>query len=321
MNKALLLRLHRWAALTFAVPLLVIIVTGLVLSFEPLAIQSAIRPGSVMEPAVTELLRRHDPQGTARALLHRPQEHTLSVAGREFDLRTGELTSDQGRTLSDIFGAARRLHERLIFGVGWLVPVSTAAMLALVGLGMLIGWPRLRNTVPGWHKGLGWLPLPLVILSPLTGLMLALGISLGPASPSIPAGTSPSLTEAVRILGAEHDLSGLLWIRPFGDALVARIVKGGELRTYTITHNGVVPSVRNWPRLLHEGTWGGPVLPILNAAISLALLGLVGTGIWIWTQRRLRRSMRQRTRDHEVGDGPITARHLRFTSRRNSLRR
>src|SRR5262249_35563041 len=46
----------------------------------------------------------------------------------------------------------------------------TYAALALGKLGIPMGWPRLRNTLAGWHKGTAWFLLPLVILSPLTGL-------------------------------------------------------------------------------------------------------------------------------------------------------
>jgi hypothetical protein len=42
MLKAYALRFHRWITLIVAIPLLVVIVTGLVLSFEPLAQQSEL---------------------------------------------------------------------------------------------------------------------------------------------------------------------------------------------------------------------------------------------------------------------------------------
>lgn len=42
MSKPLLLALHRWITLVFALPLLAIIATGLILSFEPLVQVSGI---------------------------------------------------------------------------------------------------------------------------------------------------------------------------------------------------------------------------------------------------------------------------------------
>src|SRR5690349_24911503 len=96
MRKSLLLRLHRWVALTFALPLLAVVASGLILSFEPIVVQSAIKPGSVSVQIVEEVLQRYDPQGTARALFLRPNENTLTINGVQpggsvmVDLGTGE---------------------------------------------------------------------------------------------------------------------------------------------------------------------------------------------------------------------------------------
>ena len=40
-----------------------------------------------------------------------------------------------------------------------------------------MGLPRLRNTVAGWHKATAWILLPLVVLSPLTALAMAFGVT------------------------------------------------------------------------------------------------------------------------------------------------
>ena len=42
-----LLRLHRWVALIFALPLVFVLGTGLILSFEPWLVVRAIEPGSL----------------------------------------------------------------------------------------------------------------------------------------------------------------------------------------------------------------------------------------------------------------------------------
>jgi len=302
MGKALLLRLHRWVALAFALPLLAVILTGVILSFEPIAVQQAIRPGSVTVQTVEGLLQRYDPQAAARTLSLRPSENTLAIGRGQgggavtVDLATGEPATRDATTVSDIFGTARQIHERLLLRAGWLVTASTIAMLSLVVLGVLMGWPRLRNTLPFEHKGAAWFLLPLVVLSPLTGLLLALGISFTPGPRAADASGSPlTLAEAVQVLAVEHDLSSLSWIRPLGRTLAARVVEDGEMRTYALTREGAVPMARNWPRLIHEGTWGGLALAVLNLVTSVALLGLLITGIWIWARRRLRRaSGRQR---------------------------
>jgi uncharacterized iron-regulated membrane protein len=51
----------------------------------------------------------------------------------------------------------------------------------------------------------------------------------------------------------------------------------------------VTPLPRNWPRLLHEGNWLAFVSGPLNVVVSVALLGLLGTGLFMWSSRKLRR--------------------------------
>ncbi len=53
-----------------------------------------------------------------------------------------------------------------------MVIASTFAMVVLIMLGVLMGWPRIRNSVSGWHHAVAWFGLPLIILSPLTDLRL-----------------------------------------------------------------------------------------------------------------------------------------------------
>jgi uncharacterized iron-regulated membrane protein len=295
MSKALLFRLHRWIAIIFALPLVVVVATGLILSFEPIVATTAIRPGTVTVQTVEGLLRRFDPESRARSLVVRAYENTATLTGARpggsvrIDLATGEEVQGGGLALSDLFGASRRLHETLMLDAGWLVTGATVAMLVLIALGVLMGWPRLRNTVSGWHKGTGWLALPLVFLSPLTGLLIALGVTFTTAAPQ-PARSAPvPLMEAVRLVGAGHDLSALVWIRPQGGRMLARINEGGELRVYAVSRDGVAPMPRNWPRLIHEGAFAGVWSGLLNVATSAALVVLLGTGLVLWGRRTFRR--------------------------------
>jgi hypothetical protein len=48
--------------------------------------------------------------------------------------------------LADLFLWARLTHERLL-GQSWLVTSSTVAMIAIMSLGILMGLPRLRNSL------------------------------------------------------------------------------------------------------------------------------------------------------------------------------
>jgi len=287
-------RLHRWLSFVFAIPLLAVIATGLVLSFEP-ALQQ-IKPSQAITLATVEgMLTRHDPGRAARSVSIRTLENTLTIGGVGpegaivIDLATGEATAAP-QTLAQIFLTARRLHETLLLDLGWLVTASTIAMLVIALLGMLMGWPRLRHSLSGWHQGAAWFTLPLLILSPLTGLALAYGITFN-APPVRPAdgGSRVSMLDAVRLVAAQHDLANLTSIRQRGRMLMARIYVDGELRGYRIAGGKLDPMTRNWPRLLHEGNWGGLAGPAVNIVTSVVLIGLLLTGPLIWLRRTLRR--------------------------------
>ena len=171
-------------------------------------------------------------------------------------------------------------------GFGWLVQLTTIALIVLIGLGIAMGWPRLSNTVAGWHKLVAWIGLPLLILSPLTGLFLAWGISFTgrppPPPPVIP------LVEAVAAVGAAHDLSNLVWLRSRGGRLLARVIVNGEYQILSVSRDGVTPTPRNVVRIFHEGNFAGIWSGLMNAVISLAFIGLMTTGLIIWMRRRRR---------------------------------
>lgn len=285
-----LLRIHRWISLVFAIPLAVVIVTGLILSFEPMAIGAKTAP--LTGDTLIAILGKHDPDGRARAITVRGYANTVSIGGRSaqthIDLATGEKLASPG-ALADLFAASRRLHEHLVFDLRWLVTASTVAMLALIPLGLLMGWPRLRNSLAGWHKGTGWFLVPLLIASPLTGLFLAFGITFAPPPSGARTGAQPTnLAEAVRVVGAKYDLAQVNWIRPLGPRLAVRVNDRGEMRVFTVTRDGLVPFSRNWPRLIHEGNWSGVAAPTINVVISVALVLLLTTGLWMWQRRRFR---------------------------------
>ncbi|TAK47886.1 MAG: PepSY domain-containing protein [Xanthobacteraceae bacterium] len=293
MYHAVLLRVHRWITLIFSVPLLVLVLTGLVLSFEPVAQTTAAKPGILNTSALKDILDRHDPASKARGLSFRPYDDVLALSGVgedgiDVDVSSGQEVEDDAFSWAEIFGTARRLHEHLVFDLGWLVTASTVAMLALVMLGVLMGWPRLRMSVSGWHKGIAWFTLPLVILSPLTGLALAYGITL--SSGFGPERSAPlPLRQAIEVVARSHDLSNLIWLRVRGGRQLARINESGEYRLYMVKADGLTPVARNWPRLIHEGNWAGIWSALVNIVTSFSILGLLGTGLYLWASRKLRR--------------------------------
>ncbi|MBX9759945.1 MAG: PepSY domain-containing protein [Beijerinckiaceae bacterium] len=291
MLKPWFLRLHRWIALTFALPLLVVIVTGLFLSFPPILQNAYLKPGTVTLQKMESLLDQHDPQNRARSVRIDWFQNVISIGNDvDVDISTG-ATVDEDHWLSEIMSASRGIHQRLVYDLGWLVTASTAAMLVIILLGTFLGLPRLSNSVSGWHKATAWFLLPLLALSPLTALFMAAGITLS----SPPERSQPlPLREALRVVAASHDLSTLEWLRMRGPRQLVRISDGSNQSTYLVTREGLQPASTNLPRTFHEGTfwgiWGG----VMNVVLSLAFLGLLGTGFVIWLRRRLRPRRRVR---------------------------
>lgn len=297
---ALLLKLHRWVALVFALPLFLVIGTGLILSFEPWIVIRSIEPNSLTSAGIEKLLSQHDPAGQARGIVFRSYDKTLTIGGgraggKVVDVATGNVLPGPS-ALANALVTMRRAHETLLYELGWLVIASTVVMLVLIVLGVLMGWPRLSNSLAGWHKATAWGLLPLIVLSPLTGLFLAYGISFvtPPAAGPQPRAAPIPLTEALQIAGKEHDLSALVWMRPLGGRLAVRLVKDGEYRVYAVTRDGLAPMQRNWPRLWHEGNFAGIWSALMNVVISFAMMGLLVTGLWIWLRRQFRRRSRRR---------------------------
>jgi len=299
--KAWLLKLHRWVALVFALPLIAVLGTGLILSFEPWLVVRAIEPNSLTPAKIEQLLGQHDPGGQARAIVYRSYDRTLTIGGgrgggKMVDVGTGTV-QPRPAALANALMTTRRTHETLLYDLGWLVIASTAAMLVLALLGVLMGWPRISNSLAGWHKAMAWGLLPLIVLSPLTGLMLSYGITFTspPAAPAAAGARAAPITlsEAVWIVGKDHDLSSLVWLRPLGGRLAVRLVKDGEFRVYAVTRDGAVALPRNWPRLWHEGNFAGGWSALMNVVISFAMIGLLVTGMWIWLRRQFRRRARR----------------------------
>jgi hypothetical protein len=286
----MLLRLHRWITLIFALPLLAIILTGLILSFEPMLQVSGLGGRSIDAPRLIELVKRYDPDGKARGLAISAGAQRLKLQGVSaptIDLTKGEPAAADS-SLTDFFLWTRRTHERLL-GQGWLVTSSTIAMVVLMTLGILMGLPRLKNTLSGWHKGTAWFALPLILLSPLTGLCLAFGLTFSSGPAPARGGPPVALPDAVRMVAETHDLTHVISIGNRGGRMTARLYDDGELRAFAITPAGVTALPRNWPRLIHEGNWSALIASSLNVVTSIALLTLLTTGLWIWARRRLRR--------------------------------
>ncbi len=301
MTQAILLRLHRWIFLTFAIPLAVIIVTGLILSFQPILQTAGINPGTITLAQIEGYLAKHDPDGRARGLRIDHFEKTLSIQGGgpggtvTIDLRTGGAANERS-WISDWMSWARPVHEHFVFDLERItgipiVLVSTIGMVFAMLIGVLMGLPRIKNTIAGWHKTTAWFLLPLLVLSPLTGVFMAWRITF---SDSPARSQAAPILDAVRMVAQKHDLSGLQTIRTRGGRQMAMVSEGRSRFSYVAAKDGLKPAPYNWPRTFHQGDffgiWGG----VMNVVLSFAFILLLTTGVWLWARRQVVRRRRMR---------------------------
>src|SRR5262245_42445725 len=120
-----LVKLHRWTALIFAFPLVFLLGTGLILSFEPWLVLRSIEPQSLTSARIENLLNQHDPDGQGRVLVYRSYDKTLTIgtgrgAGKVIDTATGEVRSGPSAT-ANVLVTMRRAHETLLYDLRRLV--------------------------------------------------------------------------------------------------------------------------------------------------------------------------------------------------------
>jgi sulfite reductase (NADPH) flavoprotein alpha-component len=288
-----LLIAHRWLALTLAPVFLLILLSGAILAFKPiLGSDSAAGPSArVSAGALSAALDAIDPAGRASAV-------SLSADGRSIDLKSPDpavagtfAVATRTATVAsqgfDLFGVALRLHKNLLVGAGLLVEIATYAMVVILAAGLLFGLPKLRNTLGGWHRGLGWFALPLVALTPVTGLLMILHVGK-PALPALAPGKPIALAQAIRAVPLPAD-GAILMARRFqaGSALVKTTSSQGE-RVHVVQSNGQVAltGAPGWVDTVHEGTWAGAWSGVLNLLSALLLMGVTVTGLYSWLRRQ-----------------------------------
>lgn len=281
-------QIHRWLALAVSPFLLLIIVSGMVLAFKP--ILATAPAGGVDVPALIATLDRIDPHGRAGSLEFSVDGHSLEVRSRRsgpngrFDAISGVQTGDAG---FDIYAFARGLHEGLLIHAKWLVTLVTIITVFLIGSGLSLGWRHLRNSWSGWHAGLGWLALPLMVLTPVTGMLMALHVdSTRPVYHDVERPLS--IASALEIASHELDLRQLVSASDSRHGTVMLTLKeGAGSARYLVSDPGGVQrnAGSGWIRMLHEGTWAGAWSGVLALLSAVSLLVLWITGMVPWLRR------------------------------------
>ncbi len=210
-----LLGLHRWGALLFALPAVVVALSGAMLVIRP---EVAGRVGALEGPAgawarAAAAAREADPGGGTVEIAPRGDRLDVMLDGKwgrtlEIDARDGRVLADE-RTQPMAFPFLFRLHTRFLAGpwAEWVAALAGLVLLVSSLTGIALAWPvnarawkfvlRLRQR-EGWrpfasdlHRVLGLAAMPFLALNALTGLVLVFAT---PVSELVTALASP-LTE------------------------------------------------------------------------------------------------------------------------------
>lgn len=292
--KKILIIGHRWLALILAPLFLALTLSGAVLALKPVVEDLSSPPANTVTLSqVVSVLGQVDPRGQARAAFVSDGQVVVSSNGGDVAYDPATATPSTRQPGFDVFAVAKSFHKNLLLGLGWLVEIATYAMAAVLVAGPFLAWPRLRNTVMGWHMGLGWVLFPLALLTPVTAILMILGVGL----PQIPGFTrgqqSLSLVRALEVVAPGVDPNSLTMVRKFKGGTV--MIGLSDAPALVVSAKGEISPMPDvgWVKPVHEGTWGGTWSGLLNFAAALLLTGLMGTGLWSWWRRaRLNRPAR-----------------------------
>jgi sulfite reductase (NADPH) flavoprotein alpha-component len=303
--KPLLFKLHRWIGLALTPLFLLIALSGAALAFKPIltphtADETQVDANPIPINQVIGLIEKIDPMGDKiKALsidhLHNRlmvQSTNPATEGR-YDLSSGsKLTTQAERPSVDLFAIAEGLHKELLMGADLVIQIAAYLMLFMLVIAPWLAWPRFKHSLLGWHRSVGWILLPLILMLPVSGILMSLHVGM----PELPRMSDQnlrlSLTQALQSAAADNDLSELTQARRFRGGSILLTTGVGEQQTMlVVTDRAVTPlkADENLVKSLHEGTWGGALSGSLNllGATTLGLLSL--TGVISWTRRKQKR--------------------------------
>jgi sulfite reductase (NADPH) flavoprotein alpha-component len=306
--KSVLFKLHRWIGIGLAPLFLAIAVSGAVLALKPIQTPDTASSGTAVSvQQLADLLTAIDPLGdkieaarvdTETGLVHVQSQHPQ--LGGVFDPANSEPVSSTTQEDSfDLFETAEHLHKELLVGADLLVQLASYLMLLILLTAPFLARPVLRNNLTGWHRGLGWLLLPLTLMLPLTGVLMSQHLGM----PELPRMSQPearlSLQQALARVDATEDSSQVRSLRRFhGGSVMLRLQSGNEERLLLVTDQSVtsINPDDNLVKTLHEGSWAGSWSGVLNLLGATALALLTLTGPLSWLKRRRKRLQLQAKR-------------------------
>ncbi|TKB48829.1 hypothetical protein FCL40_09290 [Ferrimonas sediminicola] len=284
----MLAKLHRYLAALVALPLLLVIFSGLLLAITPLLTPDAeTKPTPAQFQHTLKTLERQ--QGPIRFAFALPEHQLVMVAfegqkGRQFlDLYSGEPTELPWQFQLNRFAIG--LHIKLLVDANWLVELSTWVMLFLSLSGLFLARPKSPKGAMGWHTALGWVGAPLMLLITITGLLML--HPMGGERPKQEPHPSPmSLDQAFAKLD-DAEVAAMRMVRrsPQGITLFWENEQGTRWQWQPDQQESAVTQPTRWTRILHDGSFGGRPAAFIYALLCISVLVLWGTGFYNWLRR------------------------------------
>ena len=296
--KKILLTFHRYAGLVLTPFFLILLITGMILSFKPILSPSTSSEaiGSQQAQALSAVVQQ------AEAVSGQIQTIALDANGQDVWIKTKDNALEQryniaeGRFIeeagmsSTVYNTAKSLHKNLLLDAGDFVEFVTYIFIAILLVAPFLMKPRWQKRLMSIHNALGFWAIPLWLLVPITGLLMSMKIGAPEFGKLNLNNQATPAVHVMQVLERENQLQNFVSLET---------VRGRSVLINLATDTGVKPfQVSNksqaleqldvstyWPKLLHEGTWAGALSGWLNFMIGAGLSFFTISGAYSWIRR------------------------------------
>lgn len=294
----ILLKLHRYIALCISPFLLVILISGAVLSFKPILAPEA---GGVLSQEQLPVLQKiendigSDKISAVHFSLNAKQVYVDvdKVGTQVFDAQTGQFIENAGMKL-ETYQWFKSLHKKMLLGLGDLVTWTTYLFLAsmLFGFAMLMK-PRANKTLMSIHNLLAWVFMPLVVMLPITAILLDFKVGAPDYKKTFADTQVLPISVVADLVNKQPEVGLLQGIEMKRGRFQTILTKDNNQnsQSFTVNSMGELQSINNMsylPKELHVGTWtGNRVGAWVNFGIVLLLIFFTLSGCYSYVRRLL----------------------------------
>lgn len=298
--KKILLTFHRYAGLILTPFFMILLITGMILTFKPILSPSTTNEAIGIQhaqafSAVVQQAEVASGQIQTIALDANGQDIWIKTQGnpleQRFTIAEGRLIGEAGMS-SALYNTAKSLHKGLLIGATGFVEFLTYVFIAVLLVAPFLMQVRWQKRLMSIHNALGFWAIPLWLLIPITGLLMSLKVG----APEVgKLNLNQELTPAVQVmqvLERENQLHNFVSLETMrGRSVLINLATDAGVQTFQIpTATQTLEPVgitTYWPKLLHEGTWAGALSGWLNFIIGAGLSFFTLSGAYSWFRRWL----------------------------------